>query len=321
MVRTWKTNLLRRPEYRIEKRVEQRGVKKVFVKSAATEASKPFLARIYEREQIAAHYFDRKAKVITGSWDKETLIYPYIESPTLEENISTAIKQREEGFGVALVTKYADFLRALPTTMCVPTAYYDFIRWQATDTQPVECLTFAPYDCIPRNIVMNGGKWRLLDLEWTFKFPLPQEFLFWRGLMSLLGGLQQSIQAHVSEREPAILFRGYGHTRVYMPHAWYIAFGLGKMDLRKYQMWEGQFARQIAARQIALSEIEIKERPTRLAKQPKLVRRIPKRESAQITAEEFIKNAFSWARIRLKRIASPQAMNSNRCEKDDLLNS
>src|SRR5207302_10748011 len=125
-------------------------------------------------------------------------------------------------------------------------------------------------------------------------FPLPREFLFWRGLMSLLGALQEPIQARTSKHDPVVLFRGYGRTRVYIPHAWYTRFDLGNTNLEKYQLWEELFARKILVLGMK------KTSPARVSKPPRVFTTVPKSNSAVIMVEEFVKNALAWMRKCIK---------------------
>jgi hypothetical protein len=301
----WKCNRWRCEEYRVERRVELRGQKKVFVRRATNELSAKFLSDVYYRERFAAQAFQGKAEVVGGEWENDKLVYRYLHEPTLEEKISAAIEANEEGFGSALVKEYVAFVRSLPTTLCVPSAFYDFINYSATSSL-LECLTFGPYDCIPRNVIIGRDRWKILDLEWTFEFPLPQKFVLWRGLLSLLRALQGHIQAHVSQQSPVFLLQGHGRSRIYLPCAWYEAFEVKTMDLETYGLWD-----QLFYRKVLISE-PTKPNRVRLNGEPRAYRTLPTQANLLVWVEEVVRRIFAWGkairRVRHLRRISNQAL-------------
>jgi hypothetical protein len=223
----------------------------------------------------------------------------------LEERISTAIGQGEEGFGLALVKEYVAFIRSLPTTLCVPSAFYDFINYSATSSL-LECLTFGPYDCIPRNIIVDLNGWKIIDSEWTLDFPIPRKFLLWRGLVSLLRALQGRIQAHVSQRSPVFLLQGHGRNRIYLPCAWYDAFAVKTMDLETYGLWD-----QLFYRKVLISE-PTKPNRVRLNGEPRAYKTLPTQANLLVWVEEVVRRIFAWGkavrRVRHLRRISNQAL-------------
>ena len=149
------------------------------------------------------------------------------------------------------------------------------------------CLAFGPYDCIPRNLIYGSTGWKVLDNEWTFPIPIPIDFLLWRGIYSLVLGLQPIIQAHTNGKAPVVLCQGYGRTRLYMPLAWYEAFELRAGSESVYGLGR-YFARKV------LKLEAVRRGRLRLSKQNKIHTSLPKGKSLLIRYEELIKRAAKF---------------------------
>lgn len=163
------------------------------------------------REEFAVGQFQGRAEVVRGRMEGGELVYPFVAAPTLESEIGSEILRGSRGFALETVMSYRQFLDDLPRRECVPEAFFDFLGLDRTaPRRSMACVAFGPFDCIPRNLVRERGGWKVLDLEWTFEFPIPVEFIFWRGLLSLVAGLQQPIQAGASKENPVVLYCGYG---------------------------------------------------------------------------------------------------------------
>jgi hypothetical protein len=202
-------NLARREEFQLASRVEQRETGKVFIKYSATAASRPFLDIVAEREEFAAGQFKGQAEVVIGRRQGDALVYPFLEAPNLEEQIGLEVMQGKKDFALDSVMRYAHFLSGLPQLDCAPSQFCDFIGAEPMETA-MSCIAFGPYDCIPRNLICDTTGWKVLDAEWTFPFPIPIDFLLWRGIRSLIFGLQTIIQARTSGQTPVMLYQGSG---------------------------------------------------------------------------------------------------------------
>jgi hypothetical protein len=287
-------NLDRREEFQLASRVEQRGADRVFIKFPANAASRPFIDLIAEREKFAARQFRGQAEVVIGRRQDDVLVYPFLEAPNLEEQIGLEILQNRKDFALDSVVQYAHFLSGLPHLDCVPSQFRDFLGFKAMETA-MTCVTFGPYDCIPRNLICDSSGWNVLDSEWTFSFAMPVDFLLWRGIHSLVFGLQQIIQARTNGKAPVILYQGYGRTRLYMPFAWYNAFELHRMDRNRFIAWEEYFARKI------LKPEAIRRGRLRLSKRNKVYASLPGPKSLLICYEELIKRATRVIQTSLRK--------------------
>lgn len=274
-------NFNRREEYQLGHRVANHKAARWFVKYAANRKSESFLQTVAQREEFAEKRFCSHAVVIRGVKQGNALVYPFFDAPNLEQQIGQKIASSDD-FAVNSVLKYRDFICNLPRTDSIPTQFLEFLG--ASSEFSVSCLTFAPYDCIPRNLLWKSDGWKVMDNEWTFSFPLPVKFLLWRGIHSLIMDLQGVIQTNVDKQKPVLLYSGYGYDRFYMPLTWFDLFQWSQSELDQFTTWETQFSQKI------LKPEAVKKWRLRLFKQRKVFIQLPRRNNLLIRYEELMKH-------------------------------
>ncbi|MGD2094095.1 MAG: hypothetical protein PVH77_03710, partial [Phycisphaerales bacterium] len=84
-----------------------------------------------------------------------------------------------------------------------------------------------------------------IDNEWTFDYPLPIDYLVFRGILTLIVGLQSYIKIYSSKDEPAALFRGYGKHREYIPMSWAGILKTLEIPLSSLMYWEKKFQNEV----------------------------------------------------------------------------
>ena len=245
-IRFWAANQGRKPEFRTNVQIYVDDGKKSVVRSPDNDKSIQFIQEIAQRELLAEKFFKGKAEVVTGRFDGSSLHYDFIEFPSQEELIVDAIEKEDSNFGKSLVEGYIRFLETLPVKECIPERFIrEFGLPSGEITQPVKCLACAVFDCVPRNIKVGPQNWYIIDNEWTFDYPLPIDYLAFRGILTLATNLQSHIKTHASKDQPVVLLRGYGKNREYIPLSWLeILRGL-KIPVNKFTRWETQFQNQV----------------------------------------------------------------------------
>jgi hypothetical protein len=220
--------------------------KKSVVRSPDNDKSVQFIGEIAQRELLAEKFFKGKAEVVTGQPDGSSLRYSFIEFPSLEELIADAIEKEDTGFGKSLVEGYIRFLETLPIEECIPERFIQEFHLPSGEiTQPVKCLACAVFDCVPHNIKVGPQNWYIIDNEWTFDYPLPVDYLAFRGILTLATNLQSHIKTHASKTQPVVLFGGYGRNREYIPLSWAEILQALKIPVNKFTRWETQFQNQV----------------------------------------------------------------------------
>jgi hypothetical protein len=234
------------PEYQTNTKICLNNNRKIVIKTAETYKAEGFMQEIAKRETLARDFIKGKAEVITGRLEDFCLYYPYVNGASLKDLIADDLRSGCFDSGKSLIKDYARFLYDLPTTSCIPD---DFMREFDISSKaigkPVACLQKGLLDIIPRNIKVSNGTWYIIDNEWTYDFPVPVDYLVFRGIGTLVVELQALIQSMVSENRPVTIFWGYGKGREYIPLAW---FGvLQEMRIPHDQMiaWETQFQNHV----------------------------------------------------------------------------
>ena len=241
-LRFWGANKVRKPEYQANIRICVKDQEKIVIREAESCKAKAFIQEITKKEIWAKSFLAGKAEVVTGRLDGSCLYYPYIDLLSLEDLIAKAMGDGDPNFGKSLIEDYKHFLYSLPVETCVPDKFMrEFNIKSRTSIKPVDCLRTALLDCIPRNIKVSKEKWYIIDNEWTYDFPLPIDYLLFRGIISLIGDLQAQVQHGVSKDKPAAIFRGYGKTRQYIPCSWLEILRTMKIPIDEMAYWEIQF--------------------------------------------------------------------------------
>jgi hypothetical protein len=238
----------RRPEYRTYHMISQSDDGTHFVKRPATDAARDFLNTILHREHAAQRFFEPHADVAVGALSNGELRYTYHAAPTLAECVAIHLRAGRVVEADALVAAYVRFVRSLPSK---ESSYPEFTKLCGVSTralaQPERSLVCAPLDCIPRNILVRAGKWLVCDHEWFYDFPVPADFIVYRGIMSLVGDAQDEIQWSACAAHPVVLFSGYGARRRYIPLAWYEWLRACQRPIKCYVRWEAGFQQRITS--------------------------------------------------------------------------
>lgn len=241
-------NQVRKPQYQTYIEICQKNQEKIVIRKAQASKAKPFIHEIAKREVLANSLLAGKAEVVTGRLDGSSLYYPYIDHPSLDDLIAEAIENGDPSFGKSLIEDYRHFLYSLPLETCIPDKFMrEFAIKPGMGTKPVNCLQKALLDCIPRNIRVSKEKWYIIDNEWTYDFPLPIDYLIFRGIITLINDLQSIIQNRVSNDMPVAIFRGYGNTRQYIPFSWLEILRRMEIPVDEMECWERQVQNHVWA--------------------------------------------------------------------------
>jgi 2-polyprenyl-3-methyl-5-hydroxy-6-metoxy-1,4-benzoquinol methylase len=252
----------RKSELRTNVQIWKKGADKWVLKVADNRNSLPFVEEIVKRETLAKECFGNAAEVVSASLDGPVLCYPYLNFPTLTRLISSAITKGDRDYGVSLVKRYIEFLQGLSCVTCIPREFMEEFGISTYEAEKaMTCLRYGLLDCIPRNIMVDGQKWYIIDNEWTCDFPVPLDLLIYRGIVSLVSDIQDQIQAQVSETQPLVLFSGYGRNRLYLPLSWLDLIRGFDISLNQLARWSAKFQNEVVLCQQRPIRIRLKREP------------------------------------------------------------
>jgi hypothetical protein len=235
----------RKVQFRLDTGIWRCGDGTCLLKTPAGKEAESFIEVIVRREQSAARFFTGNLSVVTGERKHGGLLYPYLRHPTFEKLVADRLISGDSDAALAIVTNYISLLRSLPARSCVPEEFLAFVN----DPHPrisenLLCFSAGPIDLIPSNILVADGSYYAIDNEWFFDFPIPVDFVIYRGLTSMIFRLQREIRANAAQ-SAVTLFSGYGSKRAYLPQAWAGPMGALKPPLDRLNMWNSHFQQQV----------------------------------------------------------------------------
>jgi SAM-dependent methyltransferase len=241
LVRFSAASKARKDEYRLDTTEVIDKNQRLIVKSPATAAATPFLRTVFARDQKAKEFFHPNAvPIASANQDWTQLSYPFISDPTLEDLIAADLQAGKFKRAEDNLSAYVAFLRTLPVSTQTPTGMFSALgiseRYRASN---LPCLTAGAVDLIPANLLKGAG-WTVIDHEWFFEFPVPIDFVLFRGLMSLMTNTQHLIQAN-AEHYPVVLVAGHGARRTYLPAQWLPTLKQIATPMRTLCYWNWRF--------------------------------------------------------------------------------
>jgi SAM-dependent methyltransferase len=285
----------RKPEFRTNLQICTDGDRKYVVKSAEDDRSIHFIQEIARREALVGKFFGDKATVIIGQPNGSTLCYGFKDLPSLDKLIVDAIEKGAPDFGKSLINEYKRFLYSLPSKKCIPRQFMcEFQLPLRGITQPVRCFTIGVCDCVPKNIKVEAQRWYIFDHEWTFDYPVPVDYVLFRGILTLVVDLQFYIQTGASKERPVVLLAGHGENREYIPTSWLEMLQTLTIPVHRLIRWEQQFQNKI--------NIEQRNLRLRLSKNPKVfthidICKLPKYRGISRRLTNFLSNMVMSLRL------------------------
>jgi hypothetical protein len=237
----------RKPEFRTEIMICRDDKEKFFIKSPASEIAKPFIKLIAEREKANVDYLREHFEVLCGTLEGHRLRYKYLPYQSLQHTIVSQLREGSCDKADATLRLYVEKVRALRSVHTYPGEFFAKIVQEAFDNDgmKMDCLTRGLVDLTPRNILVDGNKWMVVDNEWSFDFPIPVVFLLFRAIFELVVGLQDEIRRTTTKTRPAIGLLSLGLRTYYYPTDWARYISDTHIDFAQMLRWEMGFQRYI----------------------------------------------------------------------------
>jgi len=215
------------------------------VKVPSNKESCSFIDVIEKREKSAVDFFKNHITVVRGTKQHEGLLYPFLPYPNLEKLMSDQLAFGDPDGGLSIINQYISLLHSLPTRSGISE---DFLRFVGNPLSRIHdnilCFIAGPLDLIPSNILVAENSYYAIDHEWFFDFPIPVDFVIYRGLTSMIFRLQSKIRDNAG-KSSVVLFSGYGKKRNYVPLTWAKLLGELKLPLDELNSWNSAFEAQV----------------------------------------------------------------------------
>lgn len=133
-------------------------------------------------QRLAEQYENTRIVVNRCEETEEGIRLEYVQGKTLEECLDGFLEEGDkEGF-LGLLAEYFDILRPLHTEQeFYLTEEFQRVFGQIEFEEGIRCGRISNIDALFSNIViLEDGRWCMLDYEWSFDFPVPGKYLFYR---------------------------------------------------------------------------------------------------------------------------------------------
>lgn len=162
--------------------------KKSVRKVAATTEGQNHIEHIYQyMQQLNKLYDGTRISVNKGILTNEGISLEYLEGITLEQILDQHISEKNYDAVWTVLEQYLHILKRTGKEEFVKTSEFIHVFGDIDLPPGLMCPSINNIDAICSNIIVgNDGKWRMLDYEWSFEFPIPVNYQIYRVLKYFL---------------------------------------------------------------------------------------------------------------------------------------
>lgn len=240
-------NSRRLRKFRTRTIVTEQFGKKMVWKFSVTEEANTFLKAIVMRETANAKYLRGHFDVLCGNLKGNRIEYEYMPYQSLSQRIGFELTKNRYDKADELLGLYVQKVHALNKLHICPK---EFVSMVAQDTVrncrlEVDCLSRGLLDLTPRNILVDGSRWVVVDNEWSFDFPVPVVFVLFRAIREVVVGLQHEIRRCTTKTRPGVGVFARGLRTDYFPKDWVKYISDNYISFAQMLRWEMGFQRYI----------------------------------------------------------------------------
>jgi hypothetical protein len=227
--------------------IEESG-KKVVQKIAVTKEAQAFLKTIATRERANAVYLKKHFDVLYGDFKGNYIKYKYIPYESLNQKIASELREKHYDKANELLALYVQKVNALNKLYICPKEFISMVTLEPSENYKLEldCLSRGLLDLTPRNILLDGNRWVVVDNEWSFDFPVPAIFILFRAIVEIVVGLQQEIRRCTKKTHPAVGIFSRRLRTYYFPEDWVKYISDTTVSFEQMLRWESGFRQYIA---------------------------------------------------------------------------
>lgn len=224
--------------------------RKIVCKYPITAEAESFIKTIADREKKNVDYLKDRFDVLCGTLENSHIKYDYLQHPSLASRMQSYMQLGDSQRAHILLDRYIEKLRSLQTVETIPVEFFKSLVNQVNSTSKVTCLSRGLLDLTPKNILINGSKWIVIDSEWSFGFAIPLIFIVFRGIMELAVELQREIRSCANKDNPVVSLFGTTFQTYYIPLRWNEYIKESQIDVKRLLSWELGFTRYVAGANI-----------------------------------------------------------------------
>lgn len=161
----------------------------------STEQKKVYKSALYEEGKKHLIHISDVYKKLTEAYGQENLSFcecyvvedklefPYIIGKTLQQMLEEAAGNNDEKLIDTIIRQYIECMKSDGgNELFYNTKEFENVFGKQMLPEKLVCASVSDIDLIFSNIIVAGNKWNVIDYEWTFKFPIPKNFIIYRAL-------------------------------------------------------------------------------------------------------------------------------------------
>lgn len=177
-------SVLRNKIYQIKTQIVEENCEKYVIKQAVYPEGREHVERIYKNERLVEKIYSEE-NIIHGMFDGNTYITKFYKGEMLSDILQECLLSGD-------IKKYKDYLKIWKNLIIGYNNITEFICTkefikifgnEGDELAGNPAVKIANIDCSSDNIIINSdGKIKIIDYEWVYDFPVPIDFIFYRGL-------------------------------------------------------------------------------------------------------------------------------------------
>lgn len=172
----------RRREFQIYTMIVEEDNKRYAVKEAVYPAGRQHLEKMLKNYEVLKEIYGSQ---IVESWKQENQVFfPYIEGDTYTVKLMELL---QNGTDAEIKSSLSDWKKLIlgreeNITDFKMQRRFEEIFGDAEELTGDRALKITNFDCIADNMIFSADGIKLIDYEWVFDFPIPEEFTYYRVL-------------------------------------------------------------------------------------------------------------------------------------------
>lgn len=152
-------------------------------KSNKLPEGREWLKRIKGNEDNLNKAFKGNVKICPSTLNDIYLEFDYIEGEGMDKELKKACTTDKIEEIISVLDKYYTIIRYMKTSDSFEsTEKFRLVFGERSIPDDSESGNIVNIDMVFPNIITSNGVNTIIDYEWVFDFPIPLEFVFWRGL-------------------------------------------------------------------------------------------------------------------------------------------
>ena len=155
------------------------------IKQAGTPDALSHLDRINRSFSLLKTQYDFNSNIQINRCTKtdDKIVLEYLQGDTFETLLDHYYDNGQENKMIEKIRKYTEILQqGVETRPFFKTEEFIKVFGDISFDKPLKSFFVSDIDLIFGNIIVIGDKWNVVDYEWTFEFPIPVDFIFFRAI-------------------------------------------------------------------------------------------------------------------------------------------